>query len=88
MKKSRKSAVGQKTGINTNKPLIEILGDHRLLIEHHKGVIQYETNLISVKVAFGCVEIRGEELKIYCMSQENIVICGTVESVHLWKGSC
>ena len=87
MKEGKNRLFGLTGRVYTNKPLIEILGDHRLLIEHHKGVIQYETNLISVKVNFGFVEVRGTELTISCMSRENLVICGKVDSVHLWKGS-
>lgn len=71
----------------TDRPLIEILGDRRVLIEHHKGVSVYEPTLMQIKVCFGFVEIQGSSLNLSCMSADRLVIVGNVECVRFLRGS-
>ena len=80
-KKQQKSIMPQ-----TNKPLIEILGNNRVLIEHHKGICIYERQMMQIRVCYGFIEISGCDLTITCMSKEQLVITGKIDGVRLLRG--
>ena len=63
--------------------LVEISGDNRVLIEHHRGVREYSRERIGVNVKFGQLQICGSCLELRCMTREQLVICGRIDAVHL-----
>lgn len=67
-------------------PLVEIMGEHRVLIENHRGVIGYGCSEICVKVKFGCLKICGNDLMLCQMTKQQLVISGTIDSVCLCRG--
>lgn len=67
-------------------PLVEILGDKRVLIENHKGIRCYSCNIVSVNTNCGCICIDGERLEIVNMTKQRLVITGKVQSVTLQSG--
>lgn len=66
-------------------PLVEVTGDHRVLIEHHRGVVAYGCREICVRVTYGIVSVSGSSLRLARMTGELLVICGCIESVRLIK---
>lgn len=68
------------------KPLVEIIGDKRVLIENHFGVTAYCDKEICVKTSLGCVCITGSELMLAQMTRQQLVIVGRVDGVHLLRG--
>ncbi len=67
------------------KPIIEISGDRRVLIENHQGVAAYGREKILVHVKFGSVCICGCNLEMLRMTKEQLVICGRIDSVALQR---
>ena len=67
-------------------PMIEIAGDGRVLLENHKGVTEYSKTRICVKVKFGQVCICGQGLRLAKMTKSQLIICGKIESVELFRG--
>ena len=67
-------------------PLVEIMGEHRVLIENHKGVIGYGCSEICVKVKYGVLKICGNELTLARMTKHQLVISGIIDSVCLCRG--
>ena len=67
-------------------PLVEIAGYKRVLIENHHGVSQYSCNEICVHVDYGSIYICGEKLDLACMSKDQLIITGMIESVRLFRG--
>ena len=65
-------------------PLVEIGGYRRVLIENHQGVLVYSLEEIRVKVSYGCICITGCDLRLMQLSKEQLVICGRVDSIHLF----
>ena len=65
--------------------LIEIAGDKRVLIEHHRGVTQYTREQICVKVKYGHVRIDGCGLELSRMSKEQLIISGRIDSIVLLR---
>ena len=63
--------------------LVEILGKNRVLIEHHRGVREYGPERIGVTVKYGVVQISGSCLRLRCMTDEQLVITGCIDTVEL-----
>ena len=69
-----------------NKPIIELAGNRRVLIENHLGVKEYGHEKIIVQVSFGGVCVTGCCLELVRMTKEQLVICGEIHGVQLlWK---
>ena len=66
-------------------PVIEIAGDHRVLIERHKGVIEYGTERIRVRVRYGVVCISGCGLELTLMTNQQLIISGQINAVTLQR---
>ena len=65
------------------QPLVEIVGDRRVLIEHHYGVTQYGRCRISVRVKYGAVIIVGTQLELSRMTGQQLIVTGKIECVQL-----
>ena len=70
------------------QPIVEIAGDHRVLVENHRGIIAYSTEKILVNVAFGAVCICGCGLRLIRMTREQLVIRGRIDAVSLKRRDC
>ena len=68
--------------------LIEITGENRVLIEHHRGVREYSQDRIGVNVKYGVVQICGSCLELRCMTKDLLVISGKIDCVHLIRREC
>ena len=69
------------------QPLIEVIGQGRVLIENHKGVMQYSNNEIRARVSYGCVRICGSDLRLMQMSRHQLIISGRIDGITLCKGA-
>lgn len=68
-----------------DKPIIEISGDRRVLIENHWGVKEYGHEKITVQVPFGGICVTGCDLELMRMTKEQLVICGKIQCVQLLR---
>jgi len=66
-------------------PLIEIVGDRRVLIEHHCGVTEYGCNQICIKVKQGTISVYGNKLELALMTKDQLIISGCIEGVKLTR---
>ena len=64
-------------------PLIEIAGNQRVLIEHHKGVVEDGRERIIVQVKKGSVAVLGDNLELSKMTNHQLIISGYIHSVEL-----
>ena len=71
------------TGEVNADSLVELAGDRRVLIEHHRGICRYQKDCICVLVSFGKVRIEGCGLEIAKMNRDQLVICGKIRTVTL-----
>lgn len=68
-----------------HKPIVEIAGDSRVLIENHYGIMGYSRERILVKVKYGCVSVCGCGLEILRMTREQLVVRGRIDGVSLHR---
>lgn len=67
--------------------VVEVIGEGRVLIEGHEGVLAYSGCRICVKVLYGVAKIDGSNLKLTTMSKNKLVITGDVSCVQLHRRS-
>lgn len=65
------------------KPLVELAGDSRVLMEHHGGILRYSEEEICVRVGYGHVRICGSDLELRRMTAQQLVISGQIDSITL-----
>ena len=73
------------SGFGSKMPLVEILGEGRVLIENYLQVLLYEPERIDVAVSFGKLCIRGREMVLKQMSCEQLVVSGMIDSIGLFR---
>lgn len=66
--------------------VVEVLGDERVLIEHHRGVVEYCPQYICARVGFGMVRVLGCGLHLRYMSGQKLVIMGRIDALELVRG--
>lgn len=64
-------------------PKITIIGDLKVDIQNHKGIIEYTSNLIRINSKIGIIKISGESLEIKNILSEEININGKVKNVEI-----
>ena len=67
-------------------PLVEIAGNFRVLIEHHRGVTEYSRQCVCLNVKFGCIRISGCNLEISKMTRDQMIVSGAIENIALVRG--
>lgn len=59
----------------------QIIRDREVLIENHRGLIEYGDALISVASQDGVISIRGSMLRVRAMTERRIRITGKIDCV-------
>ncbi len=66
-------------------PKITLAGQ-MLLVENHKGIIEYSNQKIRLKVGGGWLEINGQNMILKAIRNEELAISGKVEKLILETG--
>lgn len=61
--------------------LVELAGYRRVLIENHRGVVQYTCSQIRIKVSFGEISVQGSGLSLVRMTKAQLVIVGCIDEI-------
>lgn len=69
--------------VNPGFPLIELVGDCRVLIENHCSIVEYGKERIVIKMKFGCVEICGKGLQLSQLTKSQLVVSGRITGLQL-----
>ncbi len=65
------------------QPLVEIMGDKRILVEHHCGVTSYGTDTICIRMKYGQIQVCGARLELAKMCDKQLVITGQIDCVNI-----
>lgn len=68
-------------------PRISLSGNRNLVIQNHRGVIEYDSSIARINTKLGELLVNGENLVLVCALQEEIVIEGKIKKVELvdWR---
>lgn len=67
--------------ITLNMPKINMIGNNQMLVENHRGIIEYTPSLIRVNSTIGVIRIQGNELSLRNIGAEDIMISGEIRSI-------
>ena len=73
----------QRENVISLLPIVELVGQKRLLIENHQGVLSYGCNEIKIKVSYGSVIVAGSALQLMEMSRVKLAICGRIDGLKI-----
>ena len=62
-------------------PRITMLGNKQLLVENHKGIIEYSPAFVRIKLSQGELAITGADLCLGSLQAEQILVEGTVTGI-------
>ncbi|MBP2645735.1 MAG: sporulation protein YqfC [Firmicutes bacterium] len=62
-------------------PRITMLGNKQLLVENHKGIIEYTASLVRIRLNQGELIIAGENLTLGNLQTEQILFEGIVAEI-------
>ena len=64
-------------------PKIVLIGDLKINITNHKGIIEYTNELIRINSKIGMIKITGKSLEIKNVLIEEITVNGEIEKVEI-----
>lgn len=74
--------------ILTGVPVVELKGTTEAVVLCHRGVVAYGPEEVRIASSLGTLRVRGEDLTIFRMNRERIVVHGKIASVELGGPSC
>ena len=67
----------------SNVPKITMLGFEEMIIENHKGILEYEEFYIRINSFIGIININGFNLRLNQLTDEAVSVTGKIESMDL-----
>jgi len=64
-----------------NLPKVTLIGNLQVLIENHRGIIEYSTGKIRISVNAGEIEVNGRDLAICNISRDEICLDGDISEL-------
>lgn len=67
--------------LSTDNPKITIIGFEKVLIENHKGILEYQDYFIRLNTYIGIININGFNLSLEEMNIDDLIITGKIEGI-------
>lgn len=83
IKKNLTHALELPMDVALDLPKIIIMGDLRVDITNHKGIIEYGQDLIRINSKLGMIRVVGEGMEIKNILMEEISIIGQIQKVEI-----
>lgn len=64
-------------------PKLTITGFNELILENYKGILEYEDYFASINTYIGIVNIKGYNLNLEKMTNDDIKITGKIDDIEL-----
>ncbi len=66
-------------------PRVSLSGDKEIFIENHKGILEYTSKSVRIKMHDGLMNIKGEKLRICEMQTDRLLVTGDFLGVEYEK---
>ena len=73
--------------VYTNLPKLTVVGFEQMIIENYKSILEYEEFFVRINTYIGVININGFNLNLEKMTNDDIKITGTIESIDLEKNT-
>lgn len=67
--------------ITLNLPKISIIGNIQMIVENHKGIIEYAPERIRINSSIGVIRIEGEGMNLRNIASDDIIVTGTIKKI-------
>lgn len=67
--------------IMLNLPRISMIGNNQMLVENHRGVIEYTPQKIRLNSTIGVIRIEGQDMDLKNIAADDIMITGVIKHV-------
>lgn len=64
-----------------NIPRVTLTGKIAVVLENHKGIVEYHREIVRVNTPIGIVVVKGGDLSIKTIIADEITVEGTIRSV-------
>lgn len=64
-------------------PRVTLLGDMQLIVENHRGIIEYTTERVRISTGLGELVIEGKDLALRAIFSEEIAVDGKIRAISL-----
>lgn len=71
--------------LNITLSRVELIGNHRLSIENHKGIHEYSDLSMKIALSDGYLHITGQNMEIYNLTLKEVTVIGTINSLEYIK---
>ena len=68
------------------QPRLELTGGSRLLIEDHRGILEYTDTVLRVALRRGTITVVGEALQLTALTLRELAVSGRIRSIELLGG--
>lgn len=83
VKKDIMNALDLPLDVALDLPKITLIGNLKLDITNHKGIIEYKKEIIRINTKIGVLKITGDSLEIKNIFIEEINIDGNIEKIEI-----
>lgn len=73
--------------VYTNLPKLTVVGFEEMIIENYKSILEYEEFFVRINTYIGVININGFNLNLEKMTNDDVKITGTIESIDLEKNT-
>ena len=73
--------------VYTDFPKLTVVGFEEMIIENYKSILEYEEFFVRINTYIGVININGFNLNLEKMTNDDIKITGTIESIDLEKNT-
>jgi sporulation protein YqfC len=74
-------AMGLPEDVVLGMPRVLMRGDSMLLLENHRGVLEYAPEKLRAITALGMLAVEGESLVLSSLGENDLLLTGTIHSV-------
>ncbi|MFO7295102.1 MAG: sporulation protein YqfC [Caldicoprobacter sp.] len=67
--------------IMLNLPRISMIGNNQMLVENHRGVIEYTPEKIRLNSTIGVIRVEGEDMDLKNIAADDVMITGQIKRV-------
>lgn len=64
-------------------PKIIMVGGNQILVENHKGIIEYTPDRIRINSSIGVIRVLGANMMLKNIGQDDIMVTGTIKAIEL-----
>lgn len=60
---------------------VTLVGNMELVVENHRGIVQYNENRVGLNIPEGTLAVEGEDLRLASISPDQVIILGRITSL-------